>query len=123
MVLQCHEQYFQDQGAMITAFFKSQGLQNLEDYSTHICSESSKLYLVLDLHCKEIPDVDLSELELQIFKVSRNNTLCVVSTNYYDLTKLAISSTFRHLGEAACKQAHIRSLTLVWGTNQSNQRS
>jgi hypothetical protein len=78
IVLRCREQYFQDQRAMVEAFFKSQNLSNLEDYGIHICGEPSSptiLYLVLDLHCKEIPNVNLSKLELQVFKVSRNNTL------------------------------------------------
>src|SRR5436189_87824 len=126
IVLKCREQYFQDQREMVSAFFDSQGLKTLEDYYIHIYSEPSSpssLFLVLDLYCKEIPDVDLSKLELQIFKVSKPNTLCVVSTNYDNITNLALSSTFRDLGEAARKQAHPRSLTLGWGTNQSSQRS
>ena len=126
MVLKCREQYFQDQREMVTAFFDSQGLKTLEDYYIHICSEPSSpssLFLVLDLHCKEVPDVEVSKLELRMFKVSRNSTLCVVSTNYYNIAKLALSSIFRGLGEAASKQAQPRSLTLGWGTNQSNQRS
>jgi hypothetical protein len=106
MVLRYREQPFQDLGAMIKAFFDWRDLQPLEDYCTHICSDppSSKLYLVLDLHCKTCPDVDLSKLELQVFKVSRNNTLYVASTNYYNLTESALSSTFQDLGEVARKQ-------------------
>ncbi|KAF2804379.1 uncharacterized protein BDZ99DRAFT_467436 [Mytilinidion resinicola] len=109
VVLRCREQYFQDQGAMVTAFFDSQNLKPPEDYYTHICfepSSPSNLYLVLDLHCKETPGVDLSELELQVFKVSRRDAFI-----------------FENLGEAARKLARQRSLSLRWGTNQSNQRS
>jgi hypothetical protein len=63
---------------MLEAFFQSQNLIGLEDYGIHILAEPSSpttLYLVLDLYCKEIPKVNLSELELQVFKVRRNNTL------------------------------------------------
>ena len=77
-VLKCREQYFQNQQEMVTAFFDTQGLKALEDYQIHICSDpssQSSLFLVLDLHCKEIPDADLSKVELRLFKVSRNNTL------------------------------------------------
>lgn len=66
---------------MVEAFFESQNLPNLEDYGIHICADPSSLthlYLVLDLYCKEIPNVDLSKLEPQVFKVSRNNALCVI---------------------------------------------
>jgi hypothetical protein len=40
------------------------------------------------------------------------------------LLKLAfLSSVFRDLGDAAIQQAQSRSLSLHWGTDQSNQRS
>ncbi|KAF9729842.1 hypothetical protein PMIN01_11775 [Paraphaeosphaeria minitans] len=107
IVLRCREQYFQDQRVMLEAFFRSQDLLELDDYGIHICVEPSSpttLYLVLDLHCREIPQVDLSELELQVFKVRKNNKF-----------------TFRDLGENASKKAYQRSLTLGWGANQSNQ--
>ncbi|KAF2245069.1 hypothetical protein BU26DRAFT_490182 [Trematosphaeria pertusa] len=109
VVLRCREQYLREQGMMVEAFFESQNLLNLEDYGVHICGEPSSptiLYLVLDLYCKEIPSVDLREVELQVFKVSKNNTF-----------------TFKDLGEDASKMAYQRSLTLDWGANQSNQRS
>jgi hypothetical protein len=124
MILRYREQPFQNLNAMIQAFFDWQGLQPLEDYCTHICSDppSSKLYLVLDLHCKTYPIVDLTNLKLNVFKVSTNAS-CVASLNYYDLTKSALSSSFQDLGEVASKQALPRSLTLGWGIsiNQSNQ--
>jgi hypothetical protein len=97
MVLRYREQPFQDLGAMVKAFFDWQDLQPLEDYCTHICCDppSPTLYLVIDLHCKTCRDVDLSKLELQVFKVSKNNPLCVASPNWYDLTKLAYLVLFR----------------------------
>lgn len=66
---------------MVTAFFDSQGLEFLEkDFYTHILfepSSPSRLFFVLDLHCKTIPHVDLSKLELQIFEVSKTTPLYV----------------------------------------------
>lgn len=82
VILRCPGQYFQDQGAMVTAFFDSQDLQPPKNYFSHILddpSSHSKLYLVLDLHHKEIPSVDLNKLELHVFKVSKRNELYVVS--------------------------------------------
>lgn len=67
---------------MVETFLESQNLLDIEDYGIHICGDPSSpttLYLVLDLYCREVPIVDLSNLELQVFKVSKNNTLCVIS--------------------------------------------
>jgi hypothetical protein len=122
MVLRYREQPFQDLGAMIKAFFDWQNIEPLDDYCSHICFDprSPKLYLVLDIHCKTCPDVDLNMLDLRVFKVSQSRTLCVTSPNYYHLTKSALFSTFQDLGEVARKQALPRSLTLCWGTSQRN---
>ena len=81
VILKCPQQYFRDQTAMITAFFDSQGLGS-SNYFSHILydpSSPSKLFLVLDLHYKEIPDANLNKLELQVLKVTRGKTLYVVS--------------------------------------------
>jgi hypothetical protein len=83
VVLRCPERYFRNQAAMVIDFFKWQDLQNEEDYFTHICyepSSPSKLFLVLDLHCNRVPNVDLSSLEHQIFQVSKTDTLYVIFT-------------------------------------------
>lgn len=71
IVLQYREQPFQSLWAIINTFFEWWDIQPLEDYRIHICSypPSSKLYIVLDVHCKTCPDVELSKLKLKIFKV------------------------------------------------------
>jgi hypothetical protein len=81
VVLQYREQPFQKINTIIDTFFKSQGIQP-PDYYTHICSDphSSRLYLVLDLYCKTCPNVNLDKLDLQVFKVSGINSLCVTSS-------------------------------------------
>jgi hypothetical protein len=90
IVLQYREQPFQTPRTIIKAFFEWQNLQHLEEYSTHICSNppSSKLYIVLDLYYKTCPDVNLSKLKLEIFKVKGlgNNALCVTSTSLINKT-------------------------------------
>ena len=83
VILRCPGEYFREQEAMVTAFFASQDLQTPVNYFPHILndpSSHSKLYLVLDLYHKEIPSVNLNELELQVFKVSKIKTLYVIST-------------------------------------------
>ncbi|KAF2429695.1 hypothetical protein EJ08DRAFT_650152 [Tothia fuscella] len=61
---------------MVTAFFNSQGLEvPVDDLYKHVLfepSSPSSLVFVLDLYCNTIPDVDLSKLDLHIFKVSKN---------------------------------------------------
>jgi hypothetical protein len=86
IILKCPQQYFQDQEAMVTAFFHSQGLKTPDDYFSHILYDSStpsKLYLVLDLHYKEIPNVNPNELELQVFKVLRRKALLYVISTFW----------------------------------------
>lgn len=82
IILPYREQPFQKPTAIINAFFTWRGIQPLEDYYTHICSDprSSRLYLVLDLHCKTHPNVDLNKVDLEVFKVSGIDSLCVTSS-------------------------------------------
>ena len=85
IVLRLHERYSREKNSIETAFFESQGLDPMEDYFTHICADyysPSKLYFVLDLNCKAIPNVDPSEISLQVFKVSKDDILYVVSTEH-----------------------------------------
>ncbi|KAF1957497.1 hypothetical protein CC80DRAFT_491596 [Byssothecium circinans] len=106
IVLKCPERHFKTQNEMLKAFFDSQGL-DLElldkDLYVHILFEPSSpshLFFVLDLHYKTISDINLSELELQIFQVSKNEPF-----------------TFRDLGDVGRKQAQPRSLDTRWGTD------
>ncbi|KAH8693431.1 hypothetical protein GQ44DRAFT_779924 [Phaeosphaeriaceae sp. PMI808] len=111
IVLKYPDRHGHVQNEIVTAFFDSQGLELLEeDLYKHTLfepSSPSKLFLVLDLCCKTIPNVDLSNLDLQIFEVSKQKPF-----------------TFRDLGEAGRKQAQPRSLTTGWGTDKRfNQKS
>ena len=85
------------------------------DYSTHICADHyspSKLYFVLNLSCKALPDVDPSEITLQAFKVSKDDILYVVSTEAWTVPN-QLSSEFQDLSDVGRKQARKRSLDLV----------
>ncbi|KIW00322.1 uncharacterized protein PV09_08035 [Verruconis gallopava] len=111
IVLKCPERHGNIQYEMITAFFKAHAIQFPEDdVYTHILfepSSPSSLFFVLDIHCKTIPHVNLSQLELQIFQVSKNKPF-----------------EFRDLGESGREQARPRSLTTAWGTDKRvNQTS
>ncbi|KKZ61924.1 hypothetical protein EMCG_00486 [[Emmonsia] crescens] len=107
IVLKCHDRHWKTQNEMLKAFFNSQGLE-LElldkDLYIHILFEPSSpshLFFVLDLHCKTIPDINLSQLELQIFRVSKHEPF-----------------TFTDLGDVGRKQAQPRSLDTRWGTDE-----
>ncbi|KAF2240287.1 hypothetical protein BU26DRAFT_526129 [Trematosphaeria pertusa] len=104
IVLKCPERHWKTQNEMLKAFFDSQGLDLDKDLFTHILFEPSSpsyLFFVIDLHCKTIPDINLSQLELQIFKVSKKEPF-----------------TFTDLGDVGRKQARPRSLDTPWGTDE-----
>ncbi|XWW96082.1 hypothetical protein V2A60_004052 [Cordyceps javanica] len=100
IALRYRERPFQDLKVVINAFFKWRGIQPLENYQLHICGSeySSPLYLVLDVYCKTCPDVDLSTLDIEVFKVSGCDPF-----------------RFVDLGEAARAKAYQRSLSIKWG--------
>ncbi|EER44047.1 predicted protein [Histoplasma capsulatum var. duboisii H88] len=103
------EQPFLKPSAIINSFFTWRDIQPLDDYYTHICSNplSTRLYLVLDLYCKTNPNVDLNELDLEVFKVSGID-----------------SFTFKDLGEIARKHVSQQSASLDWGEDKrSSQRN
>lgn len=83
IVLKCPERHWKTQNEMLKTFFDSQGLElDLldKDLYMHILLEPSSpshLFFVLDLYCKTIPDINLHQLELQIFQVSKNEPLYV----------------------------------------------
>ena len=83
IVLKSPERHWNVQSQMVIAFFISQGLEvPADDFYKHVVFEPfspSSLFFVLDLYCKTIPHVDLSKVELQIFKVSKRIPLYVMS--------------------------------------------
>jgi hypothetical protein len=124
IVLKCPERHWKTQNEMLKAFFNSQGLE-LElldkDIYIHILFETSSpshLFFVLDLYCKSIPDINLNQLELQIFQVSKNEPLYVQSLLTLIITLANLGSTFRDLGDVARKEAQPRSLDTRWGSDR-----
>ena len=81
IVLKSPERHSNVQHDMVTTFFNIQGLDvPIDDLYIHILFEPtspSNLFLVLDLYCNSNPDVDLSKVDLQIFKVSKQIPLYV----------------------------------------------
>lgn len=83
IVLKCSSRHAKVENEMIKAFFNSQNLdlEILEerDHYVHVLFEPrlSSRFVVLDLHCKTVPDIDLNKLPLQIFQVSKQRPLYV----------------------------------------------
>ena len=69
----------QEEKAIIDMFFASHGLDTIQDYYSHLCppNESFMMHIVLDLHCKREPAVNLRILKHRVFKVRKSDTLYV----------------------------------------------
>ncbi|KAI9709518.1 MAG: hypothetical protein M1820_003278 [Bogoriella megaspora] len=78
IVLQFPERWFHEVGAIITIFFEMHNPNAIEDYIFNIIPANHSLtkhFLVIDLHCKTIPQVDINAIEHQVFKVSKEDRL------------------------------------------------
>ncbi|KAG5928442.1 hypothetical protein E4U42_000646 [Claviceps africana] len=107
IVLKCNEQYNQDFDIIVQHFLRSQNLPS-DDYVLHHLFDYVSpyvMYLVLDVHCRAVSDVNLDELELKVFKVSKPRS-CYI---------------FRDMGERAIRKARPQSLELKWGEYRTCQ--
>lgn len=68
-----------EERAIIESFFASYGLDPIQDYYSHLCApnESSMMHIVLDLHCKKVPIIDLPTVGHTVFRVRKKNNLSV----------------------------------------------
>ncbi|KAL9629595.1 MAG: hypothetical protein Q9164_006814 [Protoblastenia rupestris] len=79
IVLRFHVKFEREERAIIDTFFASYSLDHIENYYSHLCApnDSSMMHIVLDLHCKTTPTVDLRAIEHKVFKVRKNDNLSV----------------------------------------------
>ncbi|KAL9127664.1 MAG: hypothetical protein Q9217_003511, partial [Psora testacea] len=96
IVLRFNVKFEREERAIIDTFFASYGLDPIEDYYSHLCApnESSMMHIVLDLHCKTVPTVDLRAVKHKVFKVRKTDNLSVF-LSFGDtrlISKLVISS-------------------------------
>lgn len=77
IVLRVHEQYTQEWVTIVKQFFDFDKSQSTDDYYPHLCPAdlSSKMHIVLDLHCKQFPSTDVDQLPYEVFKVKKPNDL------------------------------------------------
>jgi hypothetical protein len=69
---------------IIEQFFALSGPQPAtKDFYSHLMApnESSSMHIVLDLHCKAVPTVDLSMIPYEVFKVTKQGLLYVFESS------------------------------------------
>lgn len=90
-----------------------------DDFYSHLVSpnESAKMHIVLDLHCKTSPVVNIDAIAYEVFKVKKNDELYVVPSLAAIITKRQVSD-FEKLNSTACEVARSRCNALSWGTDR-----
>ena len=80
IILRFDVKYEPEEAAIIEIFFALFGLKPADDFYSHLCAPnlSSKMYIVLDFHCKTVPTVDLHAIQHEVFKVKKGAELYVV---------------------------------------------
>jgi hypothetical protein len=78
VVLRFHVQHELKEAAINERFFALYGPEPPKnDFYSHLMApnESSKMHIVLDLHCKSHPTIDNSKIECEVFKVVKKDDL------------------------------------------------
>lgn len=79
IVLRLHEDYWQEEQAIIDQFFQHSGIDPQTDFFSHLRApnESVMMHIILDLYCQRHPSVDLGVIKYQVFKVKKKDDLYV----------------------------------------------
>ena len=119
IVLRLHVKYELEEAAIIEKFFTLYGPKPADDFYSHLCAPnlSSKMHIVLDLHCKTVPTVNIHMIEHKVFKVYKSEELYVISSLETQTNQQV--SHFTELDKAACEYARRYSHLLSWGTDRS----
>lgn len=70
--------YELEEAEILTRFFTLFDRDPQDDYFSHLMApgiSSTKMHIILDIHCKTIPKVDLKTIEYEVFRVRKNNKL------------------------------------------------
>ena len=118
IVLRFNVDYELEEAAIIETFFTEFGPKPAGDFYSHLMApnESSRMYIILDVHCNTVPTVKLSEISYEAFKVKRNDKLYVGP--FCKKASLIVVSHFSQLGEDACEYARSQCGNLPWGTDR-----
>lgn len=81
IVLRFDQKYELDWEAIIQTYFATLGSGPSNDFYPHLMAPnmSTKMHVILDLHCKTVSSVDTSAIEYEVFKVKKAGELYVVS--------------------------------------------
>ena len=79
VVFRFHQKYELEWATVIDKYFASLGSDPNGDFYSHLMAPnmSSKMHIVLDLHCKTISPIDPSTIAYEVFKVKKADELCV----------------------------------------------
>lgn len=113
IVLRFDVNYELEEAAMIETFFALFGPKPADDFYSHLCppNVSSKMHIVLDLHCKTVPIVDLHAIEHAVFKVKKGDELYVVLSLEETVANQQVSH-FKQLDNGAYEYARQRCYAL-----------
>ncbi|KAF2277252.1 uncharacterized protein EI97DRAFT_375903, partial [Westerdykella ornata] len=98
IILRFNVKYELQEAAINESFFALFGPQPVDDYYSHLIppNESSKMHIVLDLHCKSKPVVDTHAIPYEVFKVKKNGGLYLSQS----LRRVCLSLTSQSLQAA-----------------------
>lgn len=74
-------QYEREEAEILKAYFAKYGPEPINhDFYSHLMAPntSSKMHIILDLHCKTNANVDLLLIDHQVFKVRKRDNLYVI---------------------------------------------
>ena len=79
IVLRFRVAYEREEEAIICDFFTTSNLDPCGDYFSHLLApnDSTKMHIVLDMHSKTHPNADVETMPYEVFKVKKNDKLCV----------------------------------------------
>ncbi|KAF2180751.1 hypothetical protein K469DRAFT_672170 [Zopfia rhizophila CBS 207.26] len=103
IVLRFDVEYELEEAAINERFFALFSPKPVHDFYSHLIppNESSKMHIVLDLHCKINPVVNIHAIAYEVFKVEKSDEF-----------------DFEKLNSAACEVARLRCNALSWGTDR-----
>ncbi|KAF2254728.1 hypothetical protein BU26DRAFT_514591 [Trematosphaeria pertusa] len=93
-----------EEAAINERYFALFGPEPPNDFYSHLMApnESSKMHIVLDIHCKSYPRIDNSKIPYEVFKVKKKDEF-----------------EFEKLNSIACQYARARCERIKWGTDRS----
>ncbi|KAJ6267447.1 hypothetical protein PSV08DRAFT_13171 [Bipolaris maydis] len=105
VVLRFQVTYELEESAINKSFFSQISYELGNDYYSHLmaANNSSKMHIVLDLHCNTNPTIDKAKIPYEVYKVSKKDG----------------KFEFEQLHGKACNLARERCKRVGWGTHRT----